>query len=125
MNKEIDLEEGADPGPRHRNRDGRCHTSPIQSLPGKVLVGLVLCLALEYRAHFRQSLSLLRVDLWICEVELLHRFHNRGGDNKPRKPLVIGGHYEPRGVLGCRGANRFLVCTHVVAPELTFVHIRS
>src|SRR5262249_549994 len=50
-------------------------------------------------AQCRQLLLLRRVDLRVGEIELLHRFHNRGGDNKPCKPLVVGWHHEPGRVL--------------------------
>src|SRR5215468_9584205 len=89
------------------------------------LRGPRLCLAGQCRAHCHQFLLFFRVDLRVGEIELLHRFHNRRGDHQPCKPLLVGWHHEPRRVLRCGGANRFLVCAHVVAPELTFVYIRS
>src|SRR6516164_7950136 len=96
-----------------------------RSMGSAVLAGPALCLAGQCRAHCRQFLLLLCVDLRVCEIELLHRFHDRSGDNKAGKPLVVGWHHEPWRVLRCSGADRFFVCAHVVAPELTLVHVRS
>src|SRR5215472_17142624 len=90
-----------------------------------VVAAPVLCLAGQCRPHCCQFLLLLRVDLRVCEIKLLHRFHNRSCDNKAGKPSVVGWHHEPWRVLRCCGANSFFVCAHVVAPELTFVHVRS
>src|SRR6516164_7670089 len=87
--------------------------------------GPALCLVGQCRMHFCQFLLLLRVDRRICEIELLHRFHNRSRDNKARKPPAVSRHHEPWRVLRCSGANSFFVRAHVVAPELTFVHVRS
>src|SRR5215831_21088525 len=87
--------------------------------------GRALRLAGQCRAHCRQFLLLRRVDLRVGEIEPLHRFHNRGGDNEPCKPLLVGGHHEPGRVLRCGGADSFFVCALVVAPELAFVHVRS
>src|SRR5215831_4251652 len=87
--------------------------------------GPALCLAGQCRTHCCQFLLLLRVDRRVCEIELLHRFHNRSRDNKARKPLVVSWHHEPWRVLRRGGANRFFVCAHVVAPKLTFVDVRS
>src|SRR5215471_9458848 len=50
----------------------------------------LLCLVGQCRTHCRQFLLLLRVDLWVCEIELLDRFHNRGRDYEPRKPPFVG-----------------------------------
>src|SRR5262252_1670972 len=87
--------------------------------------GPALCLAGQCRTHCCQFLLLLRVDRRVCEIELLHRFHNRSRDNKARKPLVVSWHHEPWRVLRRGGANRFFVCAHVIAPKLTFVDVRS
>src|SRR5215469_2142638 len=84
-----------------------------------------LFLALQFGARCCEFLLLLRVDLGVCEIEPLNSFHNRGRDNEPSKPLVVSWHYEPRRVFRCGGANSFFVCVHIVAPELTFVHVRS
>src|SRR5215469_435962 len=105
---------------------GARHSWPWRGSKGSaVLAGLALGLASQCGAHPRQFLLLRRVDLWVCEIQLLYRFHNRGGDNKPRKPLFVGWHHEPRRVLRCGGANSLFVCPHVVVPELTFLDVGS
>src|SRR5215467_10321451 len=58
----------------------------------------------------------------ISQAEVVN---NRGGNDKPCKPLVVGWHHEPRRMLRCCRANSFFVCVHVVTPKLTFVHVRS
>src|SRR5215831_13615348 len=84
-----------------------------------------LCLAGQCRTDRRQFLFLLRVHFGVGEIELLHRFHGRGGDDETGKPPVVSRHDEPGRVLRCSAANGFLVCTHVVVPELSFVHVRT
>src|SRR5262249_30639791 len=49
------------------------------------------------RCPRRDKLLLLcRIDLRVAQVEILDRFHDRGGDDEPGEPLVVRGHDEPR-----------------------------
>src|SRR5262249_22252023 len=84
-----------------------------------------LLLALELGARGGQRFLLRRVDRRVGKVELLHRFHDRGGDKEPGEPLVVGRHHVPRRLLRCRGPDRFLERVHVVVPEPALVHIGS
>src|SRR5208337_2974654 len=84
---------------------------------------LSLGLGGKLRTRGRQLLLLLRVDLWIGEVELLDRLDDRRGDDKTGEPLVVGRHHVPRRVLGGRGPNRLLERIHVVVPELALMHV--
>src|SRR6516162_3799751 len=76
------------------------------------------------RCPRRDKLLLLcRIDLRVAQVEILDRFHDRGGDYEPGEPLVVRGHDEP----GCSrrrgGADCFLEGVHIVAPEASLADV--
>src|ERR1700731_18284 len=80
-------------------------------------------LAGKLRTRSRQFLLLLRVDLWICEVELLDCLDDRRGDNEPGEPLVVGRYHVPRRLFRRGGADGFFERVHVVVPELALMHV--
>src|SRR6516164_9703050 len=87
--------------------------------------GPALRLAGQCCACCRQLLLLFRVDLRVREIKLLNRFHDRSADDQSGEPPVVGWHHEPGRALRGGGANGIFVCPHVVAPELSFVHVRG
>src|SRR5262245_42182422 len=95
------------------------------SPPRIVTVVLVTAslLGLELLARRRELLLLGGVDGGIGEVEALDRLHDRGGDDQPGEPLVVGRHHEPRRALGCGRPDRLLVRVHVVLPEPALAHV--
>src|SRR6516165_828535 len=70
-----------------------------------------------------QLLPPRRVDCGKFEVEHLDRLHDRGGDDEPGEPLVVGRHDEPRRVPRRRGPDRRLVGLHVIVPVLTLADV--
>ena len=82
-----------------------------------------LSLAGECRAHRGEFLLFGGVDFRVGKPEVFHRMHDRGGDDEPGKPLVVGGHDKPWRLFGRGCPDRFLERAHVIVPKLTFLHI--
>src|SRR5262245_47191752 len=84
-----------------------------------------LDLAREGRAYFGELLPFFRVDLRVREIEVFHRFNDRGGDGETSEPPAVGWDDEPGCVLRCGGANGRFVRVLVVVPKPAFVYVRG
>src|SRR5215469_17266539 len=97
----------------------------MRQAPGCLADADLLLSSAEGRAHRLQFLLLLRIDRWVSEVEVLHRFHNGCSDEESGKPFVVSRHHVPWCAFRCRSSNRLLERVHIVAPELALMHIRG
>src|SRR5215469_13960351 len=80
-------------------------------------------LAGQRRAYGLQLHLLFTAHLRICELQFLHRLHDRRCDHEPREPLVVGRHDEPGGVFRGGSPYSFFVGMHIVGPETPLAHI--